>query len=243
MGEVTKTIGNIAEGTIAAVGSALGTAVDGISSLTSSALSGIGDVPSLLENSIQTFNNIGTFADVVGRIGDAAGIPDPQDFFETARAGIGDLTGELLASPLTDLGKAISDPVFDFGGAVAGFADNVFAGGLVESIENVISEIPLVRLPLQYLIDTFEKNILAMNSIFDNLFKLDPVAPDYRTQFSTVRVKLGRLELSDTVINRMLTRMHELTERITGTSLTDTNKEALDKIEDERRRRFKERFG
>jgi hypothetical protein len=240
MGDVTKTIGSVAEGAFDAVGSAIGTAAEGISSFTATAVSGISEVPSLFEGSIQ---QIGDFTNVIGgTIGDVAGILDPQDFFDSTVSGIGTLAGDLLAGPLTDLGNAISDPLLDFGGAVAGFADNIFGGGLVDSIENVISDIPLIKLPFQLLTNTFETNILSMNSILDNLFKLDPVAPDYQTQFSGFRVKLGRLELSDRVINKVMIRMHELTERITGTSLIDTDKEAIDRIEDERRRRFKERF-
>jgi len=244
MGEVTKSIGSVAEGSVAAIGSAIGTAADGISKLTVTGVSGISDVPSVLENSLQTFETkLGNVTDLIGgTIGDAAAILDPLDFFQETADGITALVGELLPGSLTDIGKALTDPVLDFGGAIAGFVDNVFGGGLVDSIENIITEIPLARLPLQLLTDTFEKNILAMNSIFDDLIKQDPVAPDYHTQFSTMRLKLSRLELSDTVITQVLTRMHEFTERITQTSLTDTNKEALDKIEDERRRRFKERF-
>lgn len=244
MGEVSKVIGSVAGGSVAAIDSAIGTAAEGISKLTANVVSGISDVPSVLENSRQTFETkLGNVTDLIGgTIGDVAAMPDPLDFFQETAHGITGLVGELLPGSLTDIGKTLTDPGLDYGGAIAGFADNVFGGGLVDSIENIITEIPLARLPLQLLTDTFERNILAMTSIFDDLFKQDPVAPDYHSQIFTVRVKLGRLELSDTVISRVLTRMHELTERITQTSLTDTKKEALDKIEDERRRRFKERF-
>ena len=237
MSDLTNTIGSFAESAVSAVGSAIGSA-------TSSIVGGISEAPSLLESSFSTIGTtIGSLTDVVSNtIGDAAAILDPISFFDSAVSGIGSLTGDLLSGPLTDIGIAIADPALDLVSGIGGFADSVFGGGLVDSISTVISAVPLPLLPLQLLTSTFEKNILSMNSIFDDLFKLDPVAPEYHTQFSAVRVKIGRLSLSDDVINRVLSRMQELTERITRTSLIDSKKEALDAEEDERRRRYNERF-
>lgn len=240
MGEITKTITSVAEGAFSAVGSAIGTAANGITSLASSAVTGISEIPSLLESS---FNQVGQFAEVIGgTIADVGSVLDPQSFFETAGSQLAGFTGELFNGPLTDIATAIADPVFDFGNGIADFAGNVFGGGLVDSITDTFADISLTLFPVNLLANTFETNLLSMTSIFDSLLKLDPVQPDFKLQFSTARVQLGRLSLGDRVINKVLIRMQEFTERISQTSLVDTHKEAMDRIDDERRRRFKERF-
>jgi hypothetical protein len=153
---------------------------------------------------------------VGGVIGGVADFLNPLDFFSNALGGIGDLVGGILPGPLGDIGKAITDPVFNFAGGVADFAGNVVGGDVFGAIAAVVPDGVTGPQPggTDQLLDAFAKNADAMNSVFDKLANLDPTSADYQSQLFNLQQQLNQLQQANTMISQIMSKMNELADRV-----------------------------
>ena len=238
MDRLLKTLGSaVTGGAIGAIGSAVGSVTNGITSLTSEPTSRIGGLPSAFGDSLEVFGKIdsGITRTIGGVIGNTAEILSPQEFFQDLAQGAGHLAGDLLPATLGSIGNVLAEPALNFGNAIGGFAENVFGGDLVGSLENGISDVPVLRLPFDLLQNSFEKNVLSISGIFDQLKTFDPVAPDYHSQFLSIRVQIGQLSQADITINRIMGRMKDFTERLIRGDFDKTKKEIFDEEREKER--------
>jgi len=206
-----QAVGGAVSDVAEAVGSAVGAVAEGVAKTAEAGVDQLSGIGSLFGDVLET---VGTAAEgLLGTagaiIGDVANFLNPVDFFQN----VGGLVGDLFSGPLGDIAGAITDPLFDFAEGIAGFAQGVFSGDLVRSLENVITDYPISRLPAEALQETLGNTADAMNGVFEAVVNLNPASPDFPSRLADLQQQIQQLGDSDTIIGQMLDNINELAKR------------------------------
>lgn len=210
--DAAQTVGAAVSDAAEVVGSAVGSVAEGVAKTAEAGVDQLSGIGSVFGDVLET---VGTSAEGLlgsagGIIGDVANFLNPVDFFQN----VGSLFGDLFSGPLGDIAGAITDPLFNFAEGIAGFAQDVFSGDLIRTLENVITDYPISRLPAEALQKTLGNTADAMNGVFETLVNLNPASPDFSSQLADLQQQIQQLGDSDTIIGQMLDNMNELTKRI-----------------------------